>query len=46
MNGRIIEFREKRSFRRIKKEEVGRHPVRYVSYSAVKVSGIMREIQY
>jgi len=50
MNGRIIELRElwrpneKLSFRRIKREEVARHLVGYVSYSVFNVSD-MREIQ-
>jgi len=41
MNGRITEFREmlrmtkdeKLSFRRMKRQEIGRHSVGYVSYS-------------
>jgi len=53
MNRRIIEFREllwqtkdeKLSFRRIKRQEIGRHPVGYVSYSVFKVSDGMREMQ-
>jgi len=53
MNGRIIEFSElvwltkdeKLSFIRIKRQETGRHPVRYVSYCVFKVSDVMREIQ-
>jgi len=33
---------EKLSFRRNKTEEVGRHPVGYVSYSVFKVNDVMR----
>jgi len=29
----------------LKREEEGRHPVAYVSYSVFKVSDVMREIQ-
>jgi len=36
---------KKLSFRRIKRQEIGRQPVRYVSYSVIKVSDVMREIQ-
>jgi len=53
MNDRIIEYREllwktkdeKLSFRRIKRQEIGKHPVGNVSYSVFKVSDVMREIQ-
>jgi len=36
---------EKFSFGRIKRQEVGRHPIGYVSYSVFKGSDAMREIQ-
>jgi len=29
----------------IKRQEIGRHPVGYVSYSVFKVGDVMREIQ-
>jgi len=53
MSGRIIESREllwqkkdkKLSFRKNKRQEVGRHPVGYVNYSVFKVSDVMRETQ-
>jgi len=46
MNGNSIEFREllwkikdeKLSFRRIKRQKIGRHAVGYVSYNVFKVS--------
>jgi len=41
----VVDQDEKISFIRIKKLEVGRHPVRYDSYSVFKVSDVMREIQ-
>jgi len=51
MKGRIIELREllwetkdeKLNFRRLKRTEVGRHPVGYVSYNVLKVRDAMRE---
>jgi len=41
----VVSQREKLSFIKIKREEVGRNPVGYVSYSVFKVSDVMRKIQ-
>jgi len=36
---------DKLSFRRIKRQEIGRHPVGYVSCSVFNVSDVMRDIK-
>jgi len=41
----VVDKDEKLRFRRIKREEIGRHPVGYDSYSVFKVSDVMRKIQ-
>jgi len=41
----VVDQNEKLSFTRIKRQEIGRHPVGYVSYSVFKASDVMREIQ-
>jgi len=37
----VVDKDEKLSFRSIKRQEIGRHLVGYVSYSVFKVSGVM-----
>jgi len=34
-----------RNSRRTKRQEMGRHPIGYVSYSVFKLSDVMRKIQ-